>query len=136
MKQKSAGAIIFRKDENKVFYLLLKYEKGHWGFAKGHIEKNETEEETIIRETKEEADITQLNLIKGFKEYISYYFVYETKKIYKEVVFYLAETKQKEVRLSFSIFRQSLDLRLELLIFKHKIDHITTIIRNAVRDSF
>ena len=41
-REKSCGCIIINK--NKV--LLIKQTKGHWGFPKGHIEKDETEIET------------------------------------------------------------------------------------------
>ena len=49
-REKSCGCIIINK--NKV--LLIKQTKGHWGFPKGHVEKDETEIETAIREVKEE----------------------------------------------------------------------------------
>ena len=58
-KEKSAGAIIYRKEsvdtaqgkKYKIYFLLLHYFSGHWEFPKGHIEKDETEEETLKRET-------------------------------------------------------------------------------------
>ena len=46
-REKSCGCIITK--DNKV--LLIKQTKGHWGFPKGHVEKNETEIETAIRPT-------------------------------------------------------------------------------------
>ena len=52
-REKSCGCIIINK--NKV--LLIKQTKGHWGFPKGHVEKDETEIETAIREVKEETNI-------------------------------------------------------------------------------
>ena len=52
-REKSCGCIIIKN--NKV--LLIKQTKGHWGFPKGHIEENETEIETAIREVKEETNL-------------------------------------------------------------------------------
>ena len=52
-REKSCGCIIINK--NKV--LLIKQTKGHWGFPKGHVEKDETEIETAIREVKEETGL-------------------------------------------------------------------------------
>ncbi len=98
--EKSAGVIIFRRDE-EIKYLLLKYGYGHWDFVKGNIEKGENEIETIIRETKEETGIEDLKFLKGFKEKISYFYRKGKDLVYKEVVFYLAETKEKKVRLSY-----------------------------------
>jgi len=115
-KEKSAGAIIFRKDQGKNYYLLLHSmpsgpgKRGHWGFAKGHIEEGETEEETTRREITEETGISDLKIIMGFKELEKYFFrkVYglkeeEKKKapwIFKTVIFFLTETKTKEVKIS------------------------------------
>ena len=48
--EKSAGAVIFRKQNDAILYLLLHYEAGHWDLAKGHIEKGESLEETARRE--------------------------------------------------------------------------------------
>jgi len=98
--EKSAGVIIFRRDE-EIKYLLLKYGYGHWDFVKGNIEKGENEIETIIRETKEETGIEDLKFLKGFREKISYFYRKGKDLVYKEVVFYLAETKEKKVRLSY-----------------------------------
>ena len=51
--EKSCGAIIIKNDK----VLLIQQTQGHWGFPKGHVEGNETEEETAIREVKEETNI-------------------------------------------------------------------------------
>ena len=99
--EKSAGAVIFRKDEGKIFYLLLHYEAGHWDFPKGHIEKGEKLEETAKRETKEETGLQDIKFVDGFKEWIKYFFKSEKGNIFKIVTFFLVETNQKEIKLSF-----------------------------------
>ena len=53
-RERSAGAIIFREEKRKIYYLLLHYESGHWDFPKGHVEKEEKEKETVKREIREE----------------------------------------------------------------------------------
>lgn len=101
--EKSAGVIIFRKEDNEVKYLLL-YRKAHhhyseqWEFPKGLVEK-ESEEKTARREAREEAGIKELNLF-DFKEKVNYFYKKENLIIKKEVVYFLAETKQKEVEIS------------------------------------
>jgi len=106
-KERSAGAIIFIKEGDKILYLLLKYrargkvEKTYWGFPKGHIEKGETELETAKREAKEETGIEELEFIDGFKERERYFFCYQNKTIFKEVIYFLAETKTKKIKISF-----------------------------------
>jgi bis(5'-nucleosidyl)-tetraphosphatase len=97
----SAGAIVFRREPGKMVYLLLHYEEGHWGYPKGHIEKGETIEDTIRREVREETGITDLHFIEGFRELTKYYFFAEGRRIFKTVVFFLAETSTQEVKLSF-----------------------------------
>ena len=100
IKEKSAGAIIFRKDK-EIKYLLLHYEAKHWDFPKGHIEEKETEIDALKREVEEETGIKGIELVKGFKEKISYYFKQNEEFIIKEVVFYLAKTETEEIKLSF-----------------------------------
>ncbi len=100
----SAGAVIFRKEKNKTLYLILKYEEGHWDFVKGYIGdkiKGEKAEYTVIREAKEEAGITDLKIVEGFKHRIHYFLRREGKTYFKTVTFFLAETKQKKIKLSF-----------------------------------
>lgn len=100
----SAGAVIFRKEKNKTFYLVLKYAGGHWDFVKGHIGdkiKGEKAEEAVIREAEEEAGITDLRFIEGFKHKIHYFLRKEGKTYFKTVTFFLAETKRKKIKLSF-----------------------------------
>lgn len=41
MIEKSAGAVIFRRKNNKIYYLLLRHRLGHWSFPRGHIKKGE-----------------------------------------------------------------------------------------------
>ena len=106
-KEKSAGAVVFRKEGNEIYYLLLHYQPGHWDFPKGHIEAGEREEETVKREVAEETGIKDIVIVKGFRERIKYSFrnTYDGKKnapwIFKIVTFYLAETATKDVKISF-----------------------------------
>lgn len=101
-KEKSAGAVVFYKSSDTVEYLLLHYEVGHWGFPKGHIEQGEREQETLEREVREETGIENIEIIPGFKEFISYTFRRrKNEMVFKTVTYYLARVKVKEVRLSF-----------------------------------
>ena len=99
-KEKSAGAIVFRKEKEPV-YLLLHYEAKHWDFPKGHVEKNETDEQTVRREVAEETGIKDIKLIKGFKERIQYYYKLKSETINKTVNFYIARANTEKVTISF-----------------------------------
>lgn len=104
--EKSAGAVIFRKEGEEPLFLLLHYPSGsrsgqnYWDFPKGHIEKGEKIEQTAQREVTEETGLKDVEIIPEFKETIKYFFRWEGKNILKFVTFYLAETKTKEIKIS------------------------------------
>ena len=99
-KEKSCGAVIFREEKEsnstKMLFLIVKYVKGknYWGLVKGHVEKDETEQETAKREIYEEVGITKFEFIDGFKEVITYS---PEKDVMKDVVFFLAKTEQENL---------------------------------------
>ena len=99
-EQKSAGIVLFRNDSGKNEFLLLNYPQGHWDFIKGKIEQNETPYETALRETKEETGISNIKFINGFEESVEYNFKFKNENIHKIVVFFLAKTDEKKIRLS------------------------------------
>ena len=98
--EKSAGAIVFRRNK-KVKYLLIQYGLGHWEFPRGLIEKGESLENTARREIKEEVGIEDIRFISGFKEWIKFFFKLKGKNIMKIATFLLAETKTEKVKLSY-----------------------------------
>ena len=105
-KEISYGAVIFRRENKNILYLIL-YRKAHehykesWDFPRGLIEKGETPEEDIIREIKEETGIEYIKFIKGFKETVKWFYKKEGQTIFKEATYYLAETKTQDIKLSF-----------------------------------
>lgn len=99
--EKSAGAVVFRKEKGTIKYLLLHHELGHRDFPKGWIERREELLETARREIEEETGIKDIEFTPGFKEHIKYFFRWEGKNIFKIVTFFLAETKSKKVKISY-----------------------------------
>ena len=100
--EKSSGAVIFRRDESgNIFYLLLKYhyKSDYYDFPRGNVEEGETEEETARREIKEETGL-DANFLEGFKEVVSWFYRREGEIVNKKVVFFLAEAKTDEVKIS------------------------------------
>jgi len=98
--EKSAGIVLFRNDSDKNEFLLLNYPQGHWDFVKGKIEQNETSHETALRETKEETGITNIEFVDGFEESVEYDFRFKKENIHKKVIFFLAKTNEKNIKLS------------------------------------
>ncbi|MBQ1839463.1 MAG: NUDIX domain-containing protein [Ruminococcus sp.] len=94
--EKSCGGIIFYKTRQNVKILLVKNNNGrYWSFPKGHIEDGETEQETAIREIKEETglDVTLVNSFREISEYCPF------GKIRKRVVFFLARAFTDNVKI-------------------------------------
>lgn len=119
----SAGAVLYSiNDKSEPDYLILNYSHGHWDFPKGNIEKGETELETVRREISEETGINDIKIIDGFKQEISYKYRKKSKLINKMVIYYLAETKLRNVTLSFEHINfewLNFDKALEKLSFEN-----------------
>ena len=100
IEETSAGIVLFRKEGSKKLFLLLHYPSGHWDFVKGKMEQGESTHQTAIREAQEETGITDIIFVENFEEWIEYNFKYQGELVQKKVVFFLAETKTKEVKIS------------------------------------
>ena len=91
--EKSCGAIIIKRYDTQYNVLLVKHVNGgHWSFPKGHMEKNETEEETAIREIHEETGLSVV-LDTGFRHVTTYS---PMQGVTKDVVYFLAFSKEGE----------------------------------------
>ncbi len=94
--EKSCGAVIFYRTKQDTKILLVKNSNGrYWSFPKGHIEDDETEQETAVREIKEETGL-DVTLFDGFRE-VSEYCPFG--KIRKRVVFFLARAFTDNVKI-------------------------------------
>ena len=71
VKEKSCGAIIYKYENGGLRFLISKHKQGHYSFTKGHVENNETEVETALREIKEETNL-DVKLDTGFREINTY----------------------------------------------------------------
>ena len=100
IEETSAGIVLFRKEGSKKLFLLLHYPSGHWDFVKGKMEQGESTHQTAIREAQEETGITDIIFVENFEEWIEYNFKYQGELVQKKVVFFLAETKTKEIKIS------------------------------------
>lgn len=85
--EKSCGVIVFKEEENDLYVLLVHHNEGHWGIPKGHMEDDESEEETAIREVYEETGI-KCEITSDFRETITYLV---NDNIQKEVVFFIGK---------------------------------------------
>lgn len=90
----TSGAVVYRKNNGEIEYLLLESQnKGHfWGFPKGHVEGNETLEETAKREIKEETQLV-LPIDTSFHVYTEYDLPNGNRK---QMTLYTADLTQSE----------------------------------------
>lgn len=95
--EKSCGAVVYRKtNRNDIKILLVKNHNGKcWTFPKGHVEQNETEQQTALREIKEETGLDVI-IEPGFRQ-TSIYRPFG--KIKKKVVFFLAKADESIVNM-------------------------------------
>ena len=99
----SAGFIVYRRTNEGPKFLLLYHGGRYWNFAKGKIEAEEKSMAAAIRETAEETGLKpeDLRIKNRFKTYEKYFFFNkEKKRVFKIVVFYLAETKKRDIKIS------------------------------------
>jgi len=97
----SAGIIVYQLKNKQIEYLLLQYGAGHWDFAKGKIEKNETKEETALRELHEETGLSA-HIEPHFEETFSYIFRdYDKQLAQKTVYFFVGKATHDKIVLSY-----------------------------------
>ena len=82
----SCGAVIWRPTAQGHEYLLAQHGRHHWSFPKGHMEGTETEEQTALREIREETGLT-VQLDTSFREVVRYS---PKAGVIKDVVFFIA----------------------------------------------
>lgn len=96
--EKSCGAIVFREADGIREFLIVRHQKkgkkgGHWDLPKGHMEEGESEEQTALREVKEETNL-DVELVENFREGIAYS---PGPGVMKAVIFFLAKALDGEV---------------------------------------
>ena len=100
--ERSAGAVVFRiTKNNQAVFLLLQKPSGKWDFPKGNIEKGEPTLQTVEREVAEETGVVKINILPDFKETIKVFYRFEGEFVRKWIAFFLAETSQAKIRISF-----------------------------------
>ena len=89
--EKACGCIII--DDEKV--LLIQQNEGWWGFPKGHVEGDESEIETAIREVKEE---TNLDVVPNEKKrYVQEYML--KNGVLKRVILFVAKKASDDIKI-------------------------------------
>ncbi|XP_075981206.1 purine phosphoribosyltransferase family protein Apf [Anticarsia gemmatalis] len=105
---RAAGLVIFRNMNQAVQFLLLQtsYGQHHWTPPKGHVDPGESDWVTALRETKEEAGLSEEEL-EVYKD-ISKELHYEVKGKPKIVVYWLAKLKNPDNKVTLSDEHQAM----------------------------
>lgn len=92
VREKSCGAIVYTNANGERLYLVEQMLSGHWGVPKGHVEANESEIETALREIKEEVGLDVI-VDHGFRSIDTYS---PKEGIIKDVVYFVAYSKSTD----------------------------------------
>ena len=117
--EKSCGAIVFKEIDNECKILLIGFMHDNelrWGFPKGHVENNETEIETAVREIKEETGL-DVKIIPEFRS--STHFSIKPQTI-NEAVYYCAKASSDK-----TIPQIGEVEKIKWFNFKEAHDHLT-----------
>jgi len=93
--EKSCGAVLFTELQEKRYYVLVSSTvRNNCGLPKGHMEGNETEQETALREIFEET-LIKAEIVEGFRKQIEYMMPNGNKK---QVIYFMARYKNQEAK--------------------------------------
>ncbi|MBR2287376.1 MAG: NUDIX domain-containing protein [Clostridia bacterium] len=91
MREYSAGAALYVRDDQGLRYYVVQEKSGHHGLPKGHIEAGETRLQTARREILEETGL-EPEFLEGFCRVVTYP-LSEKPGSDKEVTFFLARAQ-------------------------------------------
>ena len=99
--EKTCGAIVFTYENGIRKYVIIRetgINQGYCGFPKGHMEAGETEQDTAIREVKEETGL-DVELLDGFRQVDEHFLAREGRPNDKKTnVYFLAEFHDQELK--------------------------------------
>lgn len=130
MKEKACGAVIYKYEEDELKFLLIKQTNDVWGFSKGHVEENEEEIETALREIKEETNL-DVEINSEYRNSIEY--IIDGKNILKQVVYFLATPKTNDIKKQESEILEIKWLNYEECLNTITYDNIKEVLKDAKR---
>lgn len=93
----SFGIIPLKKQNDEWHVLLVQLHAGHWGFPKGHGNKDESPVVAAQRELFEETGLTVVRFLSDKTQEESYFFKHNGQLIHKTVLYYVAEVEGKVI---------------------------------------
>ena len=89
----SCGAVVFARMPEGLRYVIIHSQQGFYGFPKGHMEAGETEQQTALREIREEVGL-EVRLLDGFRE-VEEHPLPQKPGVTKRVIYFLAECEMQ-----------------------------------------
>lgn len=86
---------MYRVEDGRPLFLLIRDSYRNWGFPKGHLEKGELPEAAALREVSEETGLSDL-VVRGELATIDWHFRFRGKLIHKICHFFLMETENAD----------------------------------------
>lgn len=134
-REKSCGVIPFIVNNDEIKVMLIKQTNNVIGFPKGHVEVDESEEETALRECLEETN-TKVSLLGGYRHESGYYM--EEYDAYKTVVYFLGEIQNddfsKQENEVSDIYLCTLKEAFDMLVFDELKDALTKAVEFIKQD--
>ena len=98
----SAGFVVYRKTKEGNKFLLLYRGRNTWDMPRGKMEEDERSLQTAFREVGEETGLSRkdLKMQRNFKEFEKFPYNRGKEKMFKVVIFYLAETDKDIIKVS------------------------------------
>lgn len=128
MKEKSCGAVVYKKENNEYKFLLVYQTNGHYSFPKGHVEEGESEIETALREIKEETNLS-VKIDDGFRYCIEY--LVEPKNVMKDAVYFVATPQSDELHAQEGEISECIWCSYEEAYEKLKFDNIREVLKKT-----
>lgn len=94
-REYSCGAVVYTKVNGEYRYVIIRSRGGDFGFAKGHMEEGESEQQTAVREVREEIGLN-VTLHDGFRM-VDEYQIPSRKQVYKQVVYFLGYYEKQRI---------------------------------------
>jgi len=130
----NAGAIIFREDQEKELFLLVKDKNDKWDFLQTKIQEEETWQEAIVRKIKKETNIEEAKVISEIGE-IKLTDKNTEPPIKKNICFYLIKTEQKEIKLKEGSSFKELEWMEEKKVLKNlEKENLKNIFKKALQN--
>jgi N utilization substance protein B len=130
-----AGAVVYARHEKEIYLALVHDIFGHWTLTKGKLEGEESEEEGLAREAKEELGVP-ITIKEKLGENSYSTFHPEQGKIRKQVTYFLAEAPYQELTLEEKEEKGGLDdvrwFKLAEILDLNFYDDILPIVTKAI----